>query len=97
MCIRDSYRKELEFSTELKEEPVYEAPQKEKQAEEKFEIVVADVLNEHMDRYNAYKEQLAAEAEAAAAEDTTTDTTTDSTTDTSTAETTSNMAVMTGR
>lgn len=76
----DYYRKELEFSTELKEEPVYEAPQKEKQAEEKFEIVVEDVLNEHMDRYTAYKEQLAAEAEAAAAEDTTTDTTTDDTT-----------------
>ena len=50
----DWYRNEMEFSDELKEEPVYEEPQTEKQAEEKFDIAVEDVFADFMDAYNQY-------------------------------------------
>lgn len=47
----------MEFSDEIKEEPVYEEPQTKKQAEEKFEINVEDVFAEFMNTYNAYLEE----------------------------------------
>jgi len=64
----DWYREEMTFSDELKEEPVYEDPQEKKQAEEIFEFTVEDVFAAFMDAYNAYIDQLIADAEAAAAE-----------------------------
>lgn len=45
----DWYRDEMEFSDELKEEPVYESPQTEKQAEEAFDIAVEDVFADFID------------------------------------------------
>ena len=52
----DWYDEEMEFSNELKEEPVYEEPQTKKQAEEVFEITVEDVFAAFLEAYNAYLE-----------------------------------------
>jgi len=64
----DWYRDEMEFSDELKEEPVYEEPQFKVQAEEAFDFSVEDVFAAYLDDW------LAAQAAAAAATEAETET-----------------------
>lgn len=54
------YRKNMEFSDELKEEPVYEkeTKQEKKQAEEKFEMTVESVFDQFLEAYYALLEEL---------------------------------------
>lgn len=50
----------MEFSDELKEEPVYEkeTKQEKKQAEEKFEMTVESVFDQFLEAYYALLEEL---------------------------------------
>ena len=64
----DWYNEVMEFSTELKEEPVYEDKQPTKAVEEAFEFDVANIFGAAIAEYEA-AQQAAAEAAAQAAAD----------------------------
>ena len=66
------YDEKMEFSDELKEEPVYEDKQTEKHADEKFTMTVEDVFAAFLDAYNTWlDEQAAAAAESTDSTDST--------------------------